>query len=179
MVLGDGEDDGLAGAHVLAGRQLPVVLPGEPVELLHHQAVGVFVGPLALELGRVVVSRHSTSAPSARMHGDASGEPVGNEIILAEGLLDRVGEIRLLVSALVELEGVALDVSRGSGREADVERVEVGERRLPGAVDRAVALVGDHDIEITAGKFRIRPIMVCSSPDCDLLLLRTMPGLSQ
>ncbi len=55
VVLGDRKDDGLARANFLVGRQLLVVLPGQPVELLHHLAVGVLVGPFALELGWVVV----------------------------------------------------------------------------------------------------------------------------
>ena len=31
--------------------------------------------------------------------------------------------------------------------------IEARERRLPGAVDRAVAFVGDHDVEVAGGKF--------------------------
>ena len=39
VVLGDGEHDCLAGSGLLAGRQLPVLLPGDAVELPHHEAV--------------------------------------------------------------------------------------------------------------------------------------------
>ena len=54
VMLGDGENDGLSGADLLPRCQFLVVLPGQSIELLHHLAVGVFVGPLALELGWIV-----------------------------------------------------------------------------------------------------------------------------
>ena len=86
VVLGDGEDDPLARARVLAGRQFRIALPGKPVELLHHQAVGLFVGPGAFELDGVVVLVVEIG-PLGDDLGDARGEAVGYEVFLVEGVL--------------------------------------------------------------------------------------------
>ncbi|GIW41865.1 MAG: hypothetical protein KatS3mg076_2442 [Candidatus Binatia bacterium] len=148
VVLRDGKDNRLAGAGILPGGQLLVVLPGQAVEFLHHQAVRRLVGEAALELGRIVVLVVHVGALGEDL-GDARREAVGYEVLVTEGILDGVGEVGLARLALVELVGVALDVVGGRGGEPDVDGVELRERRLPGAVDRAVALVGDHHVEVT------------------------------
>ena len=53
----DRKDDRFAGSHELLRCQLLVVGVGQAVEFLHHQPVGTFVCPRALELGGVVIVR--------------------------------------------------------------------------------------------------------------------------
>ena len=80
--------------------------------------------------------------------GDSGREPIRNEIVLLEGILNRIREVWCARLALVELERVALDVIRRSRGQANVDRVELRERSLPGAVNRSVALVGNDDVEV-------------------------------
>ena len=75
VMLGDGEDDRLAGTGLLAGGELPVLLPGETVELLHHEAVRRLVGPPPLEGNGIVVLVVHVGA-LGRYLGDAGRETV-------------------------------------------------------------------------------------------------------
>ena len=95
----------------------------------------------------------------------------GHEIAVLKCLLDREGKIRLPVTALIELEGVPLDVGRRRGGQADVKRIEMGERGLPRAVDGAVAFVSNNHIEIAAGEFRVSADHGLEQADRDLLFL--------
>ena len=165
----------MPGPGALTRRQFRVALPREPVELCHHQAVAVRVGPAALELDRVVALVVDVGALGQDL-GDAGGEAVGHEVAVSEGVLDRVGHVGRARLALVEVVGVAFDVAGRGRRQADVDRVEVGERRLPRAVDRAMALVRDHDVEVTGGVLVHAADHGLEERDGDLLLLPGRAG---
>ena len=91
VMLGDGEDDRLARTGLLAGGELPVLLPGETVELPHHETVRRLVGPPPFEGGRIVVLVVDVGA-LGRYLGDAGRETVRDEEFVAEGVLYRVAE---------------------------------------------------------------------------------------
>ena len=175
VMLGDGEDDRLARTGLLAGGELPVLLPGETVELPHHETVRRLVGPPPLEGGRIVVLVVDVGA-LGRYLGDAGRETVRDEEFVAEGVLYRVAEVGLFRVALVEVVSVALDIGGRGCREPDVYGVEADERSLPGAVDRAVALVGDHEIEVAGGVFAGAADHRLEQRHRDLLLLPRRTG---
>jgi len=88
MVLGDGKNDGLARSGLLTGSQLFEVLPGKPVKLLHHLAVGVLVRPFALEFGRIVCIIIDLRTFSKDL-GDAGGKFVWHQKTIPKCLQDR------------------------------------------------------------------------------------------
>ena len=50
-------------------------------------------------------------------------------------------------AAIEELEGVVFDLILGSGRQANLDRVEVLDDVLVGVVDAGVAFISHHDVE--------------------------------
>ena len=174
-MLGDGEHDRFARIRDSGRAPAPGRSPREAVELSHHQAVALHVRPAALELDRVVVLVVDVG-PFGQELGDAGGEAVRHEVAVAKRVLDRVGDIGRARLALVEVVGVALDVAGGGRGQADVDRVEAGQRRLPRAVDRAVALVGDHDVEVACGVLVHAADHGLEQCDGDLLLLSRRAG---
>ena len=99
------QNDCLPGAHLLAGRESLVILPGQPVELLHHQAIRFFVGPLAFEFGRVVMLLVLVGT-CGNDFGDAGSEFVRREVFTSKSFLDCVGKVRRVVLAVIKLESV-------------------------------------------------------------------------
>ena len=89
VVLGDGEDDRLPRPWLADREQVPhTCSQAMPVELPHHQTVGLFVGPETLELDGVVVLVVEVG-PFGEDLRDARGEAIGHEVSVAECLLDR------------------------------------------------------------------------------------------
>src|SRR5262249_10125424 len=140
VMLSDGKHNGLAWSHPLARGEFLIILPGKPIKFCDHLAVGILVGPLTFKLHRVVVLLVNVSS-LGKEDSNARGKFVGDEIALLKGSLNGICKVWLTVLTLIEMEGIALDIICGCGREANVQRVEVDQGCLPGAVNRAVTLV--------------------------------------
>src|ERR1035437_664212 len=109
MVFRQGEHDGLARSFLLLWRKLLIALPGQPVELLHHLPVGVLVRPFPLKLGWVE-SLPVDGCPLRDQMRDPLRESIWSQVALANRRDNREGKVRLPGLALVELEGVPVNV---------------------------------------------------------------------
>src|SRR5206468_6358903 len=99
---------------------------------------------------------------------DTLREPVGNAVALLNRRDNGKSKVRLAGCTLVELIRVAVNVRRGRRGEANVEGVEVRQRRLPRAVDGAVALVRNHNVEVAAGELMVAANHRLQQADGDL-----------
>ena len=108
----------------------------------------------------------------ARIHGAAVLGDVGADAVDLEADVDAVDHALLI---RVFGDQVALEeaqrVRRRGGRQADQVCVEVLQHLAPQAVDRAVAFVGDHHVEVAAGVFLVAADHGLQQADCDLFFL--------
>ena len=150
VMLGDGKYDGFTGTDILTGSQFLIAFPGQPVKFFHHQAVCFFVCPLPFELGRVIMFFIDIRAPGNDL-GNSGSEFIRRQVVGGKSILYPVGKIRLARFAVIKFIGIVVDIAGRGGGQPDVQRVEVGQRRLPGAVNGTMTFIHNHNIEIPAG----------------------------